>query len=120
MKFEDWKPRAMACMLGDLPLICKATGIAGESGEVMELIKKRERKKNYEVRVNDLMTNSETSEISDEFKKKLGGECLDVMWYLTAIADHYGVDLGQAMQDNLDKLEGRKARDVVAGIGENR
>lgn len=86
----------------------KVLGLAGETGEVIEKIKKNIRDKDSFF---DL-----SSEDFDELKKELG----DVLWYLSAIAFYNGIRLGDVAVNNLSKLEDRKARGKIHGSGDNR
>lgn len=49
-------------------------------------------------------------------KKELG----DILWFVAAIADDAGFDLKDIAATNLNKLEGRKARNTISGNGDNR
>lgn len=86
----------------------KALGLAGETGEVMEKIKKMIRDKNGVF--------SPTPEDTAELKKELG----DVLWYLSALAFYNGIDLDDVARANLDKLRSRKERNQIHGSGDNR
>lgn len=86
----------------------KALGLAGETGEVMEKIKKIIRDKNGVF--------SPTPEDLEELKKELG----DVLWYLSALAFYNGIDLDDVARANLDKLKSRKERNKIHGSGDNR
>lgn len=86
----------------------KALGLAGETGEVMEKIKKMIRDKNGVF--------SPTPEDIAELKKELG----DVLWYLSALAFYNGIDLDDVARVNLDKLRSRKQRNKIHGSGDNR
>lgn len=86
----------------------KALGLAGETGEVMEKIKKMIRDKNGVF--------SPTPEDIAELKKELG----DVLWYISALAFYNGIDLDDVARVNLEKLRSRKARNKIHGDGDNR
>ena len=86
----------------------KALGLAGETGEVMEKIKKMIRDKNGVF--------SPTPEDITELTKELG----DVLWYLSALAFYNGIDLDDVARANLDKLRSRKERNQIHGSGDNR
>lgn len=86
----------------------KALGLAGETGEVLEKIKKMIRDKNGVF--------SPTPEDIAELKKELG----DVLWYLSALAFYNGIDLDDVARANLDKLRSRKERNKIHGSGDNR
>lgn len=77
-------------------------GLAGESGEIAEKIKKaiREDEENY----------------LDQVEDELG----DVLWYLARLADELDVDLSEVAEGNLDKLFDRQERDKLTGQGDNR
>ena len=81
-------------------------GLAGESGEVAEKIKKVIR--------NDggIMSDEKRGEI----KKELG----DVLWYVAQLSTELGLALGDVAQGNLDKLASRKERGVLHSEGDNR
>lgn len=66
-----------------------ALGLAGEAGEVADLVKKRiYHDVPYEV---------------DKMSKELG----DVLWYLSALANEHGLRLADIAQQNVDKLKAR-------------
>lgn len=75
-----------------------ALGLAGETGEVIEIIKKVHRD------FNGVPQEQHLAEIPLE----LG----DVLWYLTSIGHDYNLTLDQIMQLNKDKLT---ARDLARG-----
>ena len=83
-----------------------ALGLAGESGEVCEKIKK-------------IMRDDEgviTPEKRDELTKELG----DVLWYVSALATELGVSLSCIANNNISKLKSRQERKVLSGNGDNR
>lgn len=86
----------------------KALGLAGETGEVMEKVKKMIRDKDGVF--------SPTPEDLEELKKELG----DVLWYLSALAFYNGIELDDVARANLDKLRSRKERNQIHGSGDNR
>lgn len=73
----------------DLDLAVWALGLAGEAGEVVELIKKH---------VGHGHTLDKTM-----VAKELG----DVLWYVAAVATHQGLDLGAIADANIEKLRKR-------------
>jgi NTP pyrophosphatase (non-canonical NTP hydrolase) len=76
-----------------------ALGLAGEAGEVVELIKKaRFHGKPYDV---------------ESIKKELG----DVLWYLNQMAFAHGLTLAEVAQANADKLRARYPNGFVKGGG---
>ena len=86
----------------------KALGLAGETGEVMEKVKKM-------IRDKDGVFHPTPEDIA-ELKKELG----DVLWYLSAIAFYNGIELEDVAAVNIEKLLDRQARDKIHGDGDNR
>jgi NTP pyrophosphatase (non-canonical NTP hydrolase) len=83
-------------------LIENTLGLAGETGEVSEKIKKLFRDKN---------------KFSDEdILKELG----DVLFYTVALANIFGGNLRKVMEMNMAKLDDREQRGVLKGSGDNR
>ncbi len=74
---------------GDIMVIWNAIGLAGEAGEVCELVKKG--------------IFHQHGIDHDKLKKELGDCC----WYLAALCTKLGFDLGEVMQENIDKLQQR-------------
>jgi len=81
-------------------------GLADESGEVVEKIKKVIRDDG------GVMTEEKRLEI----KKELG----DVLWYLSQLATELKIKLSDVAQTNVDKLASRMDRGVLQGSGDNR
>ncbi len=81
-------------------------GLAGESGEVAEKIKKAIR--------------DENGVISESRKKDIEKELGDVLWYVSQIASELGLSLDGIAKLNIDKLYARMERNVLAGSGDNR
>lgn len=84
----------------------KILGLAGESGEVADKIKKIIRDQGGVIRPED--------------KKNLEKELGDVLWHLATCARYLGLDLEQVAQANLTKLNSRKSRGKIAGSGDDR
>lgn len=51
-----------------------------------------------------------------ELIKELG----DCLWYLSALASDFSIDLGEVARRNIDKLFSRKQRGCLQGSGDNR
>ena len=98
--------RSLAIYRGDLSVVYPALGLGGESGEVLEKIKKVLRDNNGVF----------TEEKKQEIKKELG----DVLWYLSDIAYFLGISLDDVAKSNIDKLTSRNKRNVQYGSGDNR
>lgn len=73
----------------DMMLIWNAIGLAGEAGEVAELVKKGI----FHQHGMDLV----------KLRKELG----DVFWYAAAICTKAGFDMSEVMEENIRKLEAR-------------
>ena len=110
MDFDDYQSQsAKTLILGQddvIVLARMALGLAGESGEVAEKIKKVLRDNNGNL----------TEEAKAELSKELG----DVLWYLARLADIADVKLSDIAQNNLDKLASRQQRGKLSGSGDNR
>lgn len=87
---------------------CHGLGIAGEAGEVADIIKK--------VLFHDNLTIGEgfvNSPRRDDMCKELG----DVLWYVAAVASDWGFTLEEVAQGNIDKLAARYPNGFVKGGG---
>lgn len=74
---------------GTQELAIRALGLAGEAGEVVEIVKK-------------YLGHGHGFD-RDKLAKELG----DVMWYVATLADACGLDLSDIAQKNIDKLKAR-------------
>ncbi len=87
-------------------LLYNAAGLAGESGEVCDKIKKIVRDNN------GVLGTSEVQALS----KELG----DTLWYIARLAGLIGLTLGDVANTNLEKLADRRARNALHGSGDER
>ena len=87
-------------------LIYPVLGLAGETGEVSEKVKKLIRDAN--------------GAITDDFRENLKKELGDVLWYLSAVSTDLGLTLDDIAQANYDKLKDRMERNKIHGSGDNR
>jgi len=111
MTFDEYQKQALSTAVDsyDNPTLQHsiwAMGIAGEAGEVLEKWKKIVAYKKGNVSEDDL----------NELAKELG----DVVWYIAVLAHSLGLSLDDIMSRNVQKLQSRKARGVIAGQGDNR
>jgi len=83
-----------------------ALGLAGETGEVIEKVKKLIRDKN--------------STIDDKFREEIKKEMGDVLWYLAQLATELNISLNEAAEKNIEKLTSRMKRGQLHGKGDNR
>ena len=95
-KYGDISPQLMGQVLG----------LAGESGEVVEKIKKLLRDKQGSLEESD----------KAEILKELG----DILWYVNAVAHLLGSSLEDVARMNNGKLLSRKQRHQLHGSGDNR
>lgn len=84
----------------------KVLGLVGEAGETADKIKKVLRDKDGIIDEHDKL----------EITKELG----DVLWYVASIARYLNVSLEEVARLNLEKLEGRRKRNLLHGEGDNR
>jgi NTP pyrophosphatase (non-canonical NTP hydrolase) len=96
MTFNEYRKKAMKTKKPwdekNLELAYYGLGLAGEAGEVTEIIKKHL---------------SGIKEInSDHMKREIG----DVLWYIAAMTDYFGFDLNEIAQINIDKLTARHGK----------
>lgn len=71
-------------------------GLAGEAGEVANVVKKIQR--------------DHDGVINDEIRSKLKDELGDVLWYISACADELGLTLTEIAEFNVNKLAKRHNR----------
>lgn len=110
MTFDEYQKQALTtAIINPDPLLDKSIwvmGIAGEAGEVVEKWKKIVAYRDGEITEDDLQ----------ELKKELG----DVVWYIAVLAHSLGLSFEDVMQQNVEKLKSRQARNVLKGSGDNR
>jgi NTP pyrophosphatase (non-canonical NTP hydrolase) len=71
-------------------------GLAGEAGEVANIVKKIQR--------------DHEGVLNDEIRGKLKDELGDVLWYISACADELGITLQEIAEYNVNKLAKRHGR----------
>ncbi len=99
MKFEEYQEAAGKTALYPKRLNnleYPTLGLAGEAGEVANIVKKIQR--------------DFGGEITDEIRGKLKDELGDVLWYISACADELGLTLADIAAYNVDKLAKRHGR----------
>ncbi len=99
MKFEDYQTEASQTALYprrfsniEYPTL----GLAGEAGEVANIVKKIQR--------------DFGGEITEETRLKLKDELGDVLWYISACADELGLTLLEIAEFNVAKLAKRHGK----------
>jgi NTP pyrophosphatase (non-canonical NTP hydrolase) len=104
-EYQEWSEKT-AIYPKDEGLVYVALGLAGEAGEVANIVKK--------------MIRDDNGFLLQEKHDKLVAEMGDVMWYMARMCAELGTTLEDVMQQNHDKLEDRLARNVIQGSGDNR
>jgi len=105
MDFNDYQAEARKLDIypKDNRIIGHTLGLAGESGEVAEKVKKHLRGDNIPT-------------IREDIANELG----DVLWYLSNLACDLNYSLEEVAELNIKKLKDRKARNVQRGQGDKR
>ena len=85
-------------------VVYPALGLAGESGEVAEKIKKM------------LRDDIPEETVRESLIKELG----DVLWYVANLAHDLSITLDEVAHANVSKLLDRSERGVLQGSGDNR
>ena len=70
-----------------------------EVGEVARLISRMYGEQSFKTQISE-----------DEQKKKLADELADVIWVVTCLANQTGIDLSDAIKDNMDKKTQRDSQ----------
>ncbi len=107
MEFNQYQElaRSTAIYPAEYGLVYTALGLAGESGEVAEKVKKLIR---------------DGDDKSGNFEDAVASELGDVLWYLANLASEIGMTLEEIAIINTQKLQDRKARGVLKGSGDDR
>ncbi len=109
MNFQEYQEQsrktAIYPKVGD-NFVYPILGIAGESGEVAEKVKKVLREKNGIV----------DEETKQEIVKELG----DLLWYMSQLASELGISFDEVAQKNISKTQSRMERGTLLGDGDNR
>ena len=111
MDFDEYQKLASRTATFDgkqkeFQLMYLTLGIAGESGEIAEKIKK--------------IIRNDDGVISDEKRDALKHEIGDVLWYLSQLARTLGYRFAECAEANVKKLEDRAARGVIKSSGDIR
>ena len=85
-------------------IVYPALGLAGESGEVADKVKKIYR------------DGRDDAQFKGEIAKEIG----DVLWYCANLAEDLGFTLQQIAEMNIYKLQCRKTKGTIAGSGDDR
>jgi len=104
-KYQQWSDRT-AIYPKEEELQYIALGLAGEAGEVANLIKK--------------VVRDDGKVLTEEKRDKLIAELGDCFWYLARFSQAIKIPISTILQLNHDKLEDRLNRNVIQGSGDNR
>lgn len=99
MTFDEYQNEASATALYPRRmsnLEYPTLGLAGEAGEVANVVKKIQR--------------DHAGVLTDEVRTKLKDELGDVLWYISACADELGLTLDDVAAYNVNKLAKRHGR----------
>ena len=109
MNFNEYQKlaRQTAIYPKEYSIIYPALGLAGETGEVCEKIKK-------------VLRDKEGEFLSKTFREDVIRECGDIFWYLANLAYDLEIDLDIIAQTNIAKLQDRQNRGTLKGSGDNR
>lgn len=111
MDFDEYEKLASRTALFDesqrlYRLYDLGLGVAGESGELAEKLKKAIR--------------DDGADISDERREALKREIGDVLWYLSQLSRALGIKFSEVAEANIQKLADRYERSALQGEGDNR
>jgi NTP pyrophosphatase (non-canonical NTP hydrolase) len=114
MNFDEYQLKAAetAIYKDKDKLFYTALGLAGESGEIANKVKKIIRDKEFEGNAVD--------SLSHEEKYALIKELGDVLWYVSAIAHDLDFTLSHVADINIGKLQNRLNRNKIRGSGDDR
>src|SRR5437868_14402759 len=93
MNFEEYQTEASATALYPRRmsnLEYPTLGLAGEAGEVANIVKKIQR--------------DHGGVLNDDIRVKLKDELGDVLWYISACADELGLTLNEIAEYNVDRM----------------
>lgn len=111
MDFDEYETLAKSTATyegkqAEYQLMYLTIGIAGETGEIAEKVKK--------------ILRNDDGVISEEMREALKHEVGDVLWYLSQFSRLLGFSVSEAAEANLKKIADRRARNVIKSTGDNR
>jgi len=109
MTFDEYQQLAKKTAL--YPVVGKgvvypALGLAGESGEIMNKIKK--------------IFRDDNGVLTDARKKEIAKELGDILWYIAQVSTELGISLDDIAVSNIEMLKSRQQRNKLKGDGDNR
>lgn len=108
MTLDEYQKRALETAIypEGMEVIYPALGLAGESGEVADKVKK--------------VIRDCGGMLSDERREAIAKELGDVLWYVATLASDLGYSLEKVAELNVEKLSSRARRGVLGGSGDDR
>ena len=108
MDFKDYQDKAQSTAIYpyEHKILYPALGLAGEAGEVANIVKKSIRDKD--------------GLWSPEDRNAVAKELGDVLWYVAMVAADLNLDLDEIASGNIKKLLDRKNRGKLKGSGDDR
>lgn len=108
MKFSEFEVAALTTALYDdkYRIMYPALGLAGETGEVLEKIKK--------------MYRDDGGVLTDDKRDAVRKEIGDVLWYVAALCRDLDITMTDVAESVLLKLKSRAERNVLRGSGDER
>ncbi len=82
-------------------IIYPALGLAGETGELANQVKK--------------IIRDDNGKLTADRKKKIIDELGDALWYCAAVASDLGINLDEVVSANLQKLSDRGNKNLIRG-----
>ena len=122
MTLEAYQERAMTtCLPTSENFSYMALNLVGEVGELCSKVAKAIRKKQMEIKDNDLRMYSQgDDEAAWDRETEMWKEAGDILWQLSGLCTVMGWNLEDIARQNLDKLADRKRRGQIDGSGDNR
>ena len=122
MTLEEYQERAMTtCLPTSENFSYMALNLVGEVGELCSKVAKAIRKKQMEIKDNDLLMYSQGDyEAAWDREMEMRKEAGDILWQLSGLCTVMGWNLEDIARQNLDKLADRKRRGQIDGSGDNR
>lgn len=109
MNFEEYQEKSRKTAVypdAGKNFLYPVLGIAGESGEVADKVKKIFREKD--------------GALDEHSKEELEKELGDLLWYMAQFATEIGISLDDVARKNIEKTQSRMDRGMLLGDGDNR
>lgn len=93
-EYQDWVDSVSSYRVNELGLIYAGLGLAGETGEVVEKVKK-------------IVRDKEGSFTEDD-REYLRFELGDVLWYVAKFCNELDLNMEDVLRDNVNKINDRR------------